>query len=786
MQKETDSMPSDTEEFVELAQVRLFTTGDILMRAGEFQRAGDFVIILLQGSVAVNKPQAGHMNAPEVVGEFGFLGAEQLQQQLEVAAVSSGMVAVVECDKLRQFLTNRPDFLVPMLQLFGRCAMSHAYGKRSGEVASPGSGTGKTVATAGTPQTKMMQATVMEVFYRKRLEKLTKQDTEKKEKLEAESRGAKASAHKWRTSALRLERDASVLKAENERLREENLKLPVVRTNLRSAQDEIEALNIKNEILEQKLLESSREYFTETIAKKDEILRAQIHRTTSLEDQHKSHVAMIEVRDEKARTSKAQIERLERELKWARDKQMSDAEKLAALSDQLTRRGGLTADGEIIRINEDDEHALRNKEESMAAREARVADLTAQAEQLKSKLDLVATDLTSQKRKAEVARRSSVRRLSSVGMHPGMHFGRMSTASLPVQSLVAGLQETTRELAMQAESLETQKEALRGVNTAVTIRAGRASQEVLVLQRKLALSEQLLLAMIDQMQRLQAAQDASSAAHDALQSSVLQEASLRRAAARVGGEGYTTLQTLRDGLKTLQRQRGLSDESANSIDALKDRVVDALASMDAAAPYSAAAAPPLVDQMLLLAQTEDAPPAQAGPPSSLFATELGASPTATTLPSVGRAGTQPSLGSPGGARRSSFGPGPGGGQWVARALARGTAAAECAGAGSPNVCSWVGAKGMASSKRSPGACNGGGCSPPGGFGNIRLPGNFSERGNWVRSSPDLTSGVQGSTTGSPAGPPSSAPRALKPVKHPGKAKHSPSAGMLLARGLVAE
>ncbi len=100
-----------------------------------------------------------------------------------------------------------------------------------------------------------------------------------------------------------------------------------------------------------KLLESSREYFTETIAKKDEILRAQIHRTTTLEEQQKSHVAMIEVRDEKLKENKAQVERLERELKFARDKQMSDAEKIAALSDQLSRRGGMTADGEIIGIN---------------------------------------------------------------------------------------------------------------------------------------------------------------------------------------------------------------------------------------------------------------------------------------------------------------------------------------------------------------------------------------------------------------------------------------------------
>merc|ERR1740130_953421 len=120
--------------------------------------------------------------------------------------------------------------------------------------------------------------------------------------------------------------------------------------------------------------------------------------------------------------------------------------------------------------------------------------------------------------------------------------GRMSVASSPVQSLVSGLQETTRELAKQAQQLSDSKQHLATTNVLITQRCQNTTQDLVMLQGKLALSEQLLLAMIDQMQRLQAASNESMADRDELLSNACHEARLRRAAATIGGEGYTALQ----------------------------------------------------------------------------------------------------------------------------------------------------------------------------------------------------------------------------------------------------
>ena len=51
------------------------------------------------------------------------------------------------------------------------------------------------------------------MFYRKRLEKMTRLEGEMKDKLEQDARGAKASAHKWKTSAMKLEHDMAQVRA---------------------------------------------------------------------------------------------------------------------------------------------------------------------------------------------------------------------------------------------------------------------------------------------------------------------------------------------------------------------------------------------------------------------------------------------------------------------------------------------------------------------------------------------------------------------------------------------
>ena len=104
-------------EFINITEVRHFNTGDVLRAAGEFSRSDDFVIILLQGSVAVNKPHPAQIKAPEVVSEYGYFSLERLQEQMEVAAVTPGMLAVVLCSDLDAFMEGHPDSVVPLMQV---------------------------------------------------------------------------------------------------------------------------------------------------------------------------------------------------------------------------------------------------------------------------------------------------------------------------------------------------------------------------------------------------------------------------------------------------------------------------------------------------------------------------------------------------------------------------------------------------------------------------------------------------------------------------------------------
>jgi hypothetical protein len=150
VEKETGWKPPDVsaegvavrDVFTSRCEVRLVNQGDILMVRARATRtaarapartaaaarhadavlrhaqaanndSSNFIVMLLQGSLSVTKPTVGTFHAPEVVGEFGFLGEKALQEQLEVAAASSGMVGLLRVDSMHEILKAIPDYIVP-------------------------------------------------------------------------------------------------------------------------------------------------------------------------------------------------------------------------------------------------------------------------------------------------------------------------------------------------------------------------------------------------------------------------------------------------------------------------------------------------------------------------------------------------------------------------------------------------------------------------------------------------------------------------------------------------
>ena len=130
-----------------------------------------FVLLVLSGSVAVNTPTKTTYIKGEFVCEYAFFQAEQcLPAKLVVTGATAGIVAVLPFADLNKLCMDHPSLLCPIMLQLGTNAMAHARGERGNDAAvrrraSIGSNAGDGVSKPKAPQH-------MEVFYRKRLEKM--------------------------------------------------------------------------------------------------------------------------------------------------------------------------------------------------------------------------------------------------------------------------------------------------------------------------------------------------------------------------------------------------------------------------------------------------------------------------------------------------------------------------------------------------------------------------------------------------------------------------------------
>ena len=258
----------------------------------------DFVMLLLTGSVDVSAqgmrealPSATY-SGREFVGEHAYFAAEGLEGKIEVTAskAGSGLVAVLPITKLQEALEQQGELVFPITQMLGQNAMAHS----RGEVHSTPMST-HTVATScilyGYSLSCIWLQAIevnnnasrgksgkkeghMEVFYRKRMLSLAGKTADAAQALGDQAAKAERVAHKAKNEAFILQKEAETLRSENERLAEENRELVeshLEAVELRRENEELKELTQKHAAL---LRDSTREYFTEAMEKKDSAMKA--------------------------------------------------------------------------------------------------------------------------------------------------------------------------------------------------------------------------------------------------------------------------------------------------------------------------------------------------------------------------------------------------------------------------------------------------------------------------------------------------------------------------------
>ena len=130
-----------------------------------------FVLLVLQGSVAVNTPTKTTYIKGEFVCEYAFFQAEQfLPVKLVVTGATAGIVAVLPFADLNKLCMDHPSLLCPIMLQLGTNAMAHARGERGNDAAARRRAS--IASDGGDGVTKAKQPQHMEVFYRKRMEKM--------------------------------------------------------------------------------------------------------------------------------------------------------------------------------------------------------------------------------------------------------------------------------------------------------------------------------------------------------------------------------------------------------------------------------------------------------------------------------------------------------------------------------------------------------------------------------------------------------------------------------------
>jgi len=341
----------------------------------------DFVMLLLSGSVEVSAQGMREALPPatysgrEFVGEHTFFAAEGLKDKIEVTAskAGGGMVAVLPFLKLQDALELQGQLVFPIMQMLGQNAMAHSRGEAI-EVDKNIYGRGKSEKKEGH----------MEVFYRKRLLSIAAKTMEEAKALEDQAAKAARVAHRAKNEAFMLQKEAETLRGDNERLTDENREMVATKleaVQLRQDNAELKELTEKHSTL---LRESTREYFTEAMEKKEAALQAYRNGMETAEDRLKHTLQTNAVAIEKAGTADGTIDGLRRALESLQTAHTSTCAKLAKLQMSTTLQD------------------LEEAQETVEEMEGEIADLKTENEGLHTRLEELSSRLGANQRKMKV------------------------------------------------------------------------------------------------------------------------------------------------------------------------------------------------------------------------------------------------------------------------------------------------------------------------------------------------------------------------------------------------
>ena len=574
----------------------------------------DFVLLVLRGSVAVNTPTEETYGEREFVCECAYFQADQsLPQKLEVKGVGqNGLVALMPFDEIQALCMAHPSLLYPFMLQLGQNAMAHARGERGVDVVAKQHDNFKKrresqlAASDGADSQQQM-----EVFYRKRLEKMTR--TSSTEELEKSAAKAERAAHKARTDMILLQKEVAALREETVKLREENQEMPKLRdrnAELEARHDEIVSL-CRDQA--KQLKESTREYFTEAIEKNSEVLDSYRRRAEFAEVELASLRAQVETLKTSHAEEKSQHEDLHERYSTLQANFAVSQQKLHALQTARTMQDLEAAEDHIQELDSD----IQSLEEKNSALEQRLDDALSSQHANHARMknlrktstfrSLVANDPRRLSTLAALhAARSTFEMAEGLEGPPGD--GRRSD-SLALRNhetaqLMTTLQEQTRDLQLQVETLEELQGALSAANMSMSCDCNTSAERIRDLQYKLALSEDLLLPVIAQMQQLQQSTLTQRDRIVALLKVNTRESRLRKALAQVA----------------LGACEALSDGEGGARFVPKKDAASTLAAMEAHTLLGPPGATPLATQLRLLSlvtvtgeATESMPESSKGP-----------------------------------------------------------------------------------------------------------------------------------------------------------------------------
>jgi len=350
----------------------------------------DFVILLLSGSVEVSAqgmrealPTATY-SGPEFVCEHTFFAAEGLKDKIEVTAskAGGGMVAVLPFLKLQDALELQGQLVFPIMQMLGQNAMQHSRGEAVSALESPrGKMFTASPAFHGKPEKKQGH---MEVFYLKRMQSMAAKTMDEAKVLEDQAAKAARVAHKAKNAALMLQKEAETIRSDNERLTDENREMVATKleaVQLRRENAEFKELTEKHSTM---LRESTREYFTEAIEKKEIALQAYRRGMETAEAKLKHTLQTNAVAIEKAGTADGTIDGLRRALESLQAAHTSTCAKLAKLQMSTTL------------------HDLEKAQETIKEMEDEIDDLKTENEGLHTRLEELSSRLGANQRRMKV------------------------------------------------------------------------------------------------------------------------------------------------------------------------------------------------------------------------------------------------------------------------------------------------------------------------------------------------------------------------------------------------